>query len=202
VSELEQVLSYWLEPRPSTPAEVEARKQFWFYGGEAVDREIRARFQGLLERARTGALDSWTASVRGTLALILLFDQFTRNVYRGTPDAFSHDPVALELARAGFDSGRFDELDPFERLFAALPFRHSENVEDQKRAVSLAVRDARAATPLLENLLVHSVNTARKHLDVIVRFGRFPHRNAALGRESTTEELEYLDYLRVAKQWL
>jgi uncharacterized protein (DUF924 family) len=195
-------LCYWFSPRPTTEAEVEARKQFWFYGGNAVDREIRERFSGLVERACKGELDAWTATPRGTLALIILLDQFTRNVYRGLPEAFAHDPIALELARTGFDSGRFEELDAIERMFAALPFRHAEDVEAQKRAVALAVQDALGATPLFKDFLIYSVDWARKHLDVIVRFGRFPHRNAVLKRESTPEELRYIAYLKFAGQWL
>src|SRR5207237_672467 len=149
--EMQDVLDYWFLPRPTTEAEVEAKKQFWFLGGASVDREIRERFTGLVERARAGELASWTETPHGTLALLILLDQFTRNIYRGTPDAFSHDPVALEIARAGFESGRFDAMDPFERRFAALPFRHAEDVEWQKLACALAVKDARAATPLTKD---------------------------------------------------
>ncbi|HVJ17315.1 MAG TPA: DUF924 family protein [Polyangiaceae bacterium] len=200
--EFTEVLSYWFEPRPTTTAELEARKQFWFEGGPSVDDEIRARFAALVERARAGELTAWAETARGTLALLILIDQFSRNLYRGTPQAFSHDPVCLELARQGFDSGRFDELDPVERMFAALPFRHAEDVESQKRGVALAVTDALNAAPLYQDFLVYSVDWARKHLDVVVRFGRFPHRNKALGRASTAEELEYIAYLARVRQWL
>jgi|RhiMethySRZTD1v2_1073278.scaffolds.fasta_scaffold06496_9 uncharacterized protein (DUF924 family) len=200
--EIEDVLAYWFLPRPTTEAEIEAKKQFWFSGGSAVDREIRERFSGLVGRACSGELEEWIATPRGTLALVILLDQFTRNAYRGTPQAFARDPIALELVRAGFDSGRFDELDAIERMFVALPFRHTEDVEAQKRGVALAVSDALTGPPLLKDFLVYSVDWARKHLDVIVRFGRFPHRNAVLGRKSTPEELEYLEYLKFAGQWL
>ncbi len=200
--EFAEVLSYWFEPRPTTAAELEVRKQFWFVGAPSIDDEIRTRFGTLVERARAGELTAWTETARGTLALLILLDQFSRNLYRGTPGAFSLDPLCLELARQGFDSGRFDELDPIERMFAALPFRHAEDVESQKRAVALAVKDALSATPLHEDFLVYSVDWARKHLDVIVRFGRFPHRNKALGRTSTAEELEYIAYLARVRQWL
>jgi uncharacterized protein (DUF924 family) len=200
--EIEDILTYWLEPRPRTAAEAEARKQFWFTGGEAIDQEIRRRFGGLVAQARAGELGAWTETPRGTLALIILIDQFSRNLYRGTPEAFSCDPMALVLARAGFEAGRFEHLDPLERLFAALPFRHAEDVESQKRAVALSVTDALAGEAYLQDFLVYSVDWARKHLDVIVRFGRFPHRNAALGRPSTPEEVEYLAYLERVGQWL
>lgn len=202
MQEIEDVLSYWFSPPPTTEAEIEAKKQFWFSGGNAVDREIRERFGVLVERACKGELDEWTATPRGTLALIILLDQFTRNVYRGSAQAFERDPIALELSRAGFDSGRFEELDAIERMFAALPFRHAEDVEAQKRAVALSVHDALSGEPLLRDFLIYSVDWARKHLDVIVRFGRFPHRNAVLSRTSTAEELEYIEYLKFAGQWL
>lgn len=201
--EIQEVLDYWFLPRPTTEAEVEAKKQFWFGSSTAaVDQEIRDRFGALVERARAGGLDAWKETPRGTLALLILLDQFTRNMYRGSPDAFTHDPVALEIAREGFAAGRFDSMDPFERMFAALPFRHAEDVEMQKLACELSVKDARVTTPMLKDFLVYSVDWARKHLDVIVRFGRFPHRNAVLKRTSTPAEVEYLEYLKVAGQWL
>lgn len=200
--EIEGVLTYWLMPKPLTAAEVEARRQFWFEGSVEIDREIRTRFGALVSRARAGELDAWKQSPRGTLALLILLDQFSRNVHRGTPEAFSHDPVALEIARTGFDAGHFDDFDVIDRMFFALPFRHAEDVESQKRGVELAVEDARNGAPHLLDFLVYSVDWARKHLDVIVRFGRFPHRNATLGRTSTPEEISYLDYLKRARQWL
>jgi uncharacterized protein (DUF924 family) len=198
----DEVLAWWLGPKPKTASEVETKKQLWFNGTAAVDEEIRVRFGELVAKARAGELGSWTETPRGTLALIVLLDQFSRNLYRGTPDAFSHDPICLELAQTGFDSGRFDELDVIERMFAALPFRHAEDIAAQKRGVALAVQDALDTTPLLRDFLVYSVDWARKHLDVIVRFGQFPHRNRALGRTSTPEEIDYLAYLELTGQWL
>lgn len=200
--EIDEVLAYWLLPKPLTAAEVEARRQFWFEGSTDIDREIRTRFGALVARARAGELDAWMESPRGILALLILLDQFSRNIHRGTPEAFSHDPIALEIARAGFDTGRFEGFDVIDRMFLALPFRHAEDVESQKRAVELAVKDAHVGALHLLDFLVYSVDWARKHLDVIVRFGRFPHRNATLGRTSTPEELSYLAYLKRAGQWL
>ncbi|HEX2676538.1 MAG TPA: DUF924 family protein [Polyangiales bacterium] len=202
MSDIDQVLSFWLEPKPDTEEALAARYQYWFYGGEPVDREVRARFATLVERARRGELDDWTSTPRGTLALIILIDQFCRNLYRGTPDAFSHDGKALALARAGFDDGRFAALDELDRLFAAMPFRHAEDIEAQKRGVDLAVKDALSGRPAWRKMLIESVDYARKHLDVIVRLGRFPGRNAALRRATTAQEQEYFEYLKLAGQWL
>jgi len=202
MNDIDSLLSYWLEPEPTNEAEVEVRKAFWFQGSADIDREIRDRFGALVDKARSGELDEWAESPRGTLALIILIDQFSRNLYRGTPAAFSCDSMALGLARRGYESGHFGELRTIEHLFAAMPFRHAEDIETQKRAVALAVSDALRAEAHLKVLCVYSVDWARKHLDVIVRFGRFPHRNVALGRPSTPQELEYLEYLRAVGQWL
>jgi uncharacterized protein (DUF924 family) len=202
LSEADGVLSYWFEPAPTTPEELDARHRFWFSGGSATDDEIRSRFAPEVARARAGELATWSETPRGALALIILIDQFSRNVYRGLPEAFTCDHVALALARGGYDAGSFEALSPLEHLFAAMPFTHAENVEDQKRGVALSVHRALHAPELYRKILVDSVDFARKHLDVIVRFGRFPHRNAALGRVSTPEEREYLEYLKLAGQWL
>jgi uncharacterized protein (DUF924 family) len=156
----------------------------------------------MLGRDERGELDGWAAEPRGRLALIILLDQFSRNVHRGKPEAFAHDAKALELARTAFDAGVYDGTDAIERLFALLPFSHAEDLDAQKRAVQLSIQSFRAAPPFLRKFLVGSTDFARKHLDVIARFGRFPHRNATLGRASTAEELEYLAYLKDAGQWL
>ena len=202
MSEIDDILSFWLEPVPKTEAELESRKQFWFGSSTELDNEIKQRFGQLVARAHAGELDAWKETARGTLALVILIDQFSRNIYRGSAKAFAADDKVLGLVRAGYAARMFDELDPVVRLFAALPFRHAEDVPSQKRAVELAVEDALAGTPFQKDYLVYSVDWARKHLDVIVRFGRFPHRNAALGRESTPAELQYLKYLKFAGQWL
>jgi uncharacterized protein (DUF924 family) len=202
VSEFDAVLAYWFLPEPTTEAAVDERVRFWFRGGAAVDREIAERFDVLVQSARRGELAAWTETPRGTLALIVLLDQFPRNVYRHQPAAFASDAQALGLARTGFDDGRFDALGTAERIFANLPFQHAEDLADQQRGVALAVKTALGAQPPWRNLAVQSVDAARKHLDVIARFGRFPHRNAVLGRASLPAELEYLQYLELAKQWL
>jgi uncharacterized protein (DUF924 family) len=131
-----------------------------------------------------------------------LLDQFSRNVHRGDPQAFANDGKALDLARSAFDSGMYDGADAIDRLFALLPFSHAEDLDAQKRAVRLSVQSFRAAPAYLRKFLVMSTDFVRKHVDVIARFGRFPHRNATLGRASTEEELEYLAYLKDAGQWL
>jgi uncharacterized protein (DUF924 family) len=198
----ERVLSFWLEPKPSTDEELGARQKLWFMGGEELDRKIDAMFRPLVERAERGELDAWTETPRGTLALVILLDQFTRNIHRGSPKAFESDAKTVAIVSAGYDAKRFEAFDALDHMFLSLPFSHSENLEHQKRAVRHAVHYSLGAPAAWKKMSSAGVDFARKHLDVIARFGRFPHRNAVLGRESTAEEREYLEYLRDAGQWL
>jgi uncharacterized protein (DUF924 family) len=206
MSDIDTILAFWLEPKPTTVAESEAAWDKWFFkSSPELDRIITERFGALLEQARRGELDGWKATPRGALALILLVDQFSRNVYRGRAEAFAADALGLQLAREGYASGNFDAFDLVEHLFAAMPFRHAEDLAAQRTAVDLAQRHALLAAktqPALLKSYVDSVEWARKHYDVIARFGRFPHRNTTLGRESTPEEVEYLTYLKAVGQWL
>ncbi|WP_338089144.1 DUF924 family protein [Nannocystis pusilla] len=134
-------------------------------------------------RAASGALDGWGAAPRGALALVILLDQFPRNMFRGTPEAFASDAKAREVANAALDAGHEHALTQEERLFLYLPLEHSEELADQERCVELM--RALDETPMW-------LDYAVRHRDVIARFGRFPHRNAVLGRESTAEECEFL----------
>ncbi len=151
----------------------------WFEKDPAFDEEIRARFLARYEAGVAGALEAWQAEPRACLALVILFDQFPRNMFRGTARAFQADALAREAAHVilarGWDQGYAED----ERTFAYLPFEHSESIEDQELSLRLFQGN--------ENL-----EWARKHREIIRRFGRFPHRNAALGRASTPEEIEFL----------
>ncbi len=181
------VLDLWFH-RFGDDTPTEERLRFWFQGGDAVDREIGARFGEALPHAAGGDYDGWAVTPRGRLALIVLLDQFSRNFYRGTAQAFANDASALALAREGIEQGHDQVLEPVERLFFYLPFEHSEQIENQQTSVRLyeeLVRDA----PHLQGALDEAIN----HRELIERFGRFPHRNRALGREPTAEERRYLD---------
>lgn len=197
-----QVLSFWIEPKPLTDDELTAAGKKWFMGGKELDQEIDARFRGLVEAAKRGELDDWAKTPRGRLALVILLDQFTRNIYRGTAEAFASDPKSVELSISGYDSNLFESFDAIDHMFMSLPMTHAENLELQKRCVAIAVHETQRARPEWKKMLRGGVDFARKHLDVIARFGRFPHRNAVLGRASTPEEQEYLEYLRDGGQWL
>jgi uncharacterized protein (DUF924 family) len=206
VNDVDQILQFWLEPKPTTLAENAAAWQKWFFSSSPeLDREITERFGRLLARAKRRELDGWKATPRGRLALIILIDQFSRNVHRGRAEAFAADPLCLELAREGYASGAFDGFDLVEHLFAAMPFRHAEDLAAQRTAVDLAQRHAVMAAekePALLSAYVDNVDWARRHYDVVARFGRFPHRNATLGREPTPEESAYLAYLKAVGKWL
>lgn len=182
----EDVLSYWFGPNAGTPTPEQTQR--WFAGGEAVDREIRERFGESVEQARRGALADWAQTARGRLALIILIDQFSRNVYRGSAEAFSKDRVAVELTLAGLDNGHFAALAPWEQMFYLLPLEHAEDPALQRRCVELFEAWAKALPPELQSMGQGTLRFAHLHRDVIARFGRFPTRNQALGRASTPEE--------------
>lgn len=161
-------------------------RQSWFVKDAAFDAVIRERFLDTWQRAAQGTLLDWMTSPRSTLALIVLTDQFPRNLFRGDARAFSSDSVALQVARNMVDAGLDAELLPVERAFVYLPFEHAEDPVMQERSVRLfTALEAHPAGPQM-------LDYARRHRDVIARFGRFPHRNAALGRMSTPEELDWL----------
>jgi len=161
-------------------------RKAWFAKDPAVDEAIRARFQALYERARNGGLADWMLEPRSCLALVIVLDQFPRNMFRGEARAFGSDAAAREAAGVIVDRGWDKALTPLERMFAYLPFEHSESLADQERC--LALMTELAAYPETADL----PRWAEAHLAIIRRFGRFPHRNAALGRVSTPEESAFL----------
>jgi uncharacterized protein (DUF924 family) len=192
MQESEQVLEFWF-PDLSGADHGRMVRQFewWFRGG--ADSAIAERFPLLLERAARGELDHWSRWPRARLALIIVLDQFSRSLHRGTARAFAQDAKALALALEGIENGHFAALSTaWEKTFFMLPLGHSEELVHLERAVAIAAQLARDAPAELRRVLEHSASQARGHRDVVARFGRQPHRNAALGRESTPEELDYL----------
>ncbi len=177
-----EVLLFWF----GGPGEHGKRHKRWFEKSAAFDRAVRERFLAAYEAAAGGGLARWKDAARDCLALILLLDQFPRHMFRGTPRAFAADPPALEAARHALAQGYDRTLLPVERLFAYLPFEHSEALADQLRACELT----RALEAFEET--ADAYRYALAHRDIIRRFGRFPHRNAVLGRTSTPEEIEFL----------
>jgi len=157
-------------------------KRFWFAKSPATDRKIRARFAKALEAAKKGRFAAWKKTPRGRLALIILLDQFSRNIYRGDRRAFAADAQALKLAQEGVRARVDRKLHPLERIFFYMPFMHSEKKVHQRKSVELFRK-----LKMKENLWY-----AKEHKRIIDEFDRFPHRNAILGRKSTAKELEYL----------
>ena len=174
-----EVIGFWRDAGPAR----------WFATDAAFDAAC-ARFVDAHHAAARRELDGWLASADGALALVLLLDQIPRNVFRGSAHAFATDPLALRFAAHAVDAGFDTAVDPALRVFVYLPFEHSEALDDQQRAVALT--EAMAAADPGEAAAMYA-DYARRHRDVIVRFGRFPHRNRALGRDSTPDEQAYLD---------
>jgi len=177
------VLDFWFGA-PTDPLYGHTRKE-WFRKDDVFDASILSRFATPMREALAGGHEAWRADARGALALVLLLDQFTRNAFRGTPQAFSGDARALEVAMAAVDRGQDLVLMPVERWFMYMPFQHAEDRAQQDRSVELFER-------LRDDGLAEPLPWAEKHAAVVHRFGRFPHRNAILGRPSTPEEEAFL----------
>lgn len=182
--EFSETLDFWFGP-PQAAQHGRPRKE-WFRKNADFDAEIRRRFGHVHQDALNGRLAAWEATPHAALALVVVLDQFARNMFRDSPGAFAADAAALGVARRVVDKGFDRLLRPIERCFVYLPFEHAEDLSCQRRSLAL-FEGLRFAPDCLGN-----IDYAYRHYDVILRFGRFPHRNAILGRESTAEESVYL----------
>ncbi len=189
----DDVLQFWLGAPALDPDSFRQKVRRWFGTDKALDAEIRARWGDDLVRARDGGYDEWVKTPRGRLALIILFDQFTRNLHRGTPRAYENDARALALCEAGLDARADEGLSFEEKLFFYLPLGHSEDVTRHERNVALIEAAANAGPPDMREAYGDATKHARGYLEQIRRFGRFPLRNAILGRTCTQEEMAFLD---------
>jgi uncharacterized protein (DUF924 family) len=188
----ESILRYWFGDAVDDAETARNQRALWWGKDAAIDEDIRARFGDLPERASGGAFDAWSGSPRGSLALVVLMDQLPRNMYRGTPRSFAYDPQARVHAGKAIALGQDQLLRPVERVFLYLPFEHSEAMADQDRSVAL-FNALPASVPEAQRAVFEGyVDYALRHREVIARFGRFPHRNAILGRASTTDEIAFL----------
>ena len=187
-----EVTSFWFQDATQSVEALQRRGPVWFRNDPAFDRECATRFTTLLEDAARGVLDSWGDTPRGRLALVILLDQMPRNIHRGSPAAFMHDAQAAAHCLAGIESGQDRSLHPVERIFLYMPLQHAEDLDLQRRSVERFELLAAEAGDVWRGYLAENVHYARDHHDIIERFGRFPHRNRILGRESTGEELRYL----------
>jgi len=186
--DVQAVIDFWF--LPATDRQHGQFRREWFRRDEAFDADIRARFGALVESALSGGLVEWEMTAEGSLARILLLDQFTRNIFRGTARAFAGDAQALALAGRLVGSGRDKNLPPLQRWFVFLPFEHSETPIDQERSVALFAGLRREGQ---DPAFDAAYDYALRHRAAIERFGRFPGRNAILGRESTAEEIAALE---------
>ena len=186
-TEAQAVLDFWFLPA-GAPGHNKPRAE-WFRKDAAFDETIRQRFGGLVDEALADRLQDWPVDADGSLALILLLDQFTRNLCRGSALAFAGDARALALAEQLVGSGRDKNLPPLRRWFVFMPFEHDESLLNQERSVALfAALRREAQEPAFELAYEYAL----RHREIVERFGRFPHRNAALGREPTAEETAFL----------
>jgi uncharacterized protein (DUF924 family) len=197
VDEARSIREFWFGRLPLSADGLNRRIRFWFGGdttelGRLRDEHMRARFGELLELAASGDLASWADGPRRRLSLILLLDQFPRNMFRGSPRAFAHDAEALALTLSGMQSAADAALDVVERMFFYMPLQHAESPDAQDESVAAYRRLLAEAPQDLHGPFAGASRSAENHRAIIERFGRFPHRNKILGRASTAAEEEWL----------
>ena len=187
------VLDYWIGPAAHDHMAANRLHKRWFINAAETDAFIKTQFGGLLEAFNEGLADEWfAAGPRQTLAAVIVLDQFSRNIFRDTPKAFAFDGLALKLCKAASERGDASQLTEVERSFLLMPLEHSEALADQDACVAAFETLASASRPAFQPLINSSLDYAHQHRKVIEQFGRFPHRNAILGRENTAAEADYL----------
>lgn len=189
---IDRILQFWFQEKALSAPQIDARMDIWFGEDPVFDHEIEKEFSGDVDRASGGKLMHWAEKPRGRLALILLLDQFRRNIYRNTAGAFSMDKLALKLCVEGAMAKQDKELSPIERVFFYMPLQHAESLKVQKKSVDLYNRLAKAVSPTLRETFETVAQFAELHHDIVEQYGRFPHRNKLLGRANTPEEAEFL----------
>lgn len=189
---IDAILTFWFMEETLSAPQIDQRMDVWFGEDAAFDKTIEKRFGDDIELASTGRLDHWAGESRGRLALILLLDQFRRNLYRGEADAFAKDGVALRLCLEGAMAGLDRGLSAIERVFFYMPLQHAESRKVQAKAVDVYGELAQAVSATYRETFSTIAQFAELHRDIIEQFGRFPHRNRVLGRENTVEEEEFL----------
>jgi uncharacterized protein (DUF924 family) len=193
LNEIDQVLDFWFGACGPDGALDSEKKKMWFGDGRKYDAVIRKRFGKLHRRAGRAELDAqWVAMPRGRIALIIVLDQFSRHIHRGTATAFAQDPAAQRLAIKGVEQGADRALIPAQRAFFYLPFEHAEDLKLQRLGTRSFERLASEVEPAWRKEYIGFSDYSGHHRDIIERFGRFPHRNVVLGRVSTPEEMEFL----------
>ncbi len=190
------IAEFWFGPDAGNAADAavaERQAALWWRKDPETDNAIRRRFEDVITEAAMGALDAWAQTPSGRLALILLTDQFPRNICRDTKAAFGHDLLALAWCKEGLTRGDDERLRPIERVFFYLPLEHSESPQDQERSVALYRALSAGVPPSQRAVFDGFLDFALRHRDIVERFGRFPHRNRLLGRASSPQELAFLE---------
>jgi uncharacterized protein (DUF924 family) len=189
----DDVLAFWFAGTLEVGADPQSQYRRWFTQSDAFDREIEAAFGDLPDAARDGQLTPWHGSAAGMLALVIVLDQFPRHLYRATPKAFAFDAQAFAVAESAIAAGFDAALHPLQAAFLYMPFQHAEDRRAQQRAVALYDELVDRAPQEYRAIMEGFANYARRHAVVVEQFGRFPHRNALLGRTTTAEEQAYLE---------
>ena len=189
---IDAILSFWFKDKELSAPQIDGRMDVWFGEDPVFDEEVAREFADDVELASAGNLDHWGKQPRGRLALIILLDQFRRNIYRNTPDAFSMDKAALKLCVEGAMEKKDKGLTPIQKAFFYMPLQHAESRKVQAKSCSIFNKLAEAVSPTYRETFETMAQFAELHADIIERFGRFPHRNAVMNRENTPEEDEYL----------
>ncbi len=189
---IDAILSFWFKEQALTAPQIDRRMDIWFGEDPVFDHEIEKEFAGEVTMACNGQLDHWGAKPRGRLALIILIDQFRRNIYRNSAKAFSMDKLALKLCVQGAMEKKDKGLSAIEKVFFYMPLQHAESAKVQAKSVELYNRLADSVSATLKETFMTIAQFAELHKDIIDQFGRFPHRNKLLNRENTPEEDGYL----------
>lgn len=189
---IDAILTFWFKEQSLSAPQIDQRMDTWFGEDRAFDHEIRTTFADDVAAASDGEFDHWADDSRGRLALILLLDQFRRNIYRSTADAFARDAVALKLCLEGAMEGKDRGLAPIERAFFYMPLQHAESRRVQAKSCDLFNKLAETVSATHRETFETMAQFAELHRDIVDQFGRFPHRNEFLGRANTPEEEEYL----------
>jgi uncharacterized protein (DUF924 family) len=189
---IDAIIAFWFKEQQLSAPQIDRRMDVWFGEDAMFDQQVIGEFADDVERASEGELDHWADEPRGRLALILLLDQFRRNIYRNTARAYAKDKLALKLCVEGAMARKDQSLTPIQRAFFYMPLQHAESAKVQKRSVMLFNKLADAVSPTYRETFATIAQFAELHHDIIEQFGRFPHRNKVLGRENTREEDEYL----------
>jgi uncharacterized protein (DUF924 family) len=189
---IDAILSFWFMEQELSAPQIDGRMDTWFGEDPVFDEEVAKEFTEDVDRASEGKLDHWAHESRGRLALILLLDQFRRNIFRNTPEAFEKDKAALKLCVEGAMEKKDKGLPPIHKVFFYMPLQHAESRKVQAKSREIYQRLVEAVSPTYRETFETIAQFAELHADIVERFGRFPHRNRLLERENSPEENEYL----------